>query len=97
MEHCDGCNRDVEIVIPLDSHCNLSYCEDCIIGLENNHGEGKMYEEKFENPDKRMCDRCGHMLLNYYLMKHQGKHRYDCVFCKRCIDLFRELIQYLKN
>jgi len=97
MQHCSGCNRDVKLTILLDSHCNLSYCEECFIGLENNHGEGKMYEEKFEDQGGRNCDRCGHTLLNYFLMKHKGTYSYDCVFCKRCIEDFRERIQNLKH
>ncbi len=82
----------------LDTHCNRPYCRDCIIKLENNHGDGQMYEGIFENPDGRKCDRCGHMLYKYYLMTHFGHNfDYDCVFCKSCIDYIREVIQDLKK
>jgi len=97
MEYCNGCNKEVEDPIRLDKHCNLPYCKDCIIKLENAHGEGKMYSEIYESADEEKCDRCQKMFYKRFLVKHTGRYTYDCVFCKSCIDFFNELIQELKN
>jgi len=98
VERCLGCNQDVEFTLTLDPHCNRPYCRDCIVKLENYHGQGKMYEEVFENPDGRKCDKCGNMLYKYYLTTHFGHEtNFDCVFCKSCIDTINEEIQNFKK
>ena len=98
MEHCNGCNNEVNDPIRLDSHCNLPYCKDCVIKLENAGNEGMMYSDTFENQEKdRKCDRCKKSLESSFLVKHHGKYNYDCVFCGPCIEYFRKLIQDLKS
>jgi len=97
MEHCNGCDKEVEDPIRLDDHCNLPYCKDCIIQLEDAHGEGKMYSETYHNPDGKPCDRCHKIFYEGFLIPHTGKFNYDCTFCESCLEFFKNLIQELKT
>lgn len=97
MEHCNGCDKEVVDPIRLDGHCNLPYCKDCIIKLENSHGNGKMYSDEFETLGDRKCDRCHKTIYKGFLVEHKGRYSYDCTFCKSCIEFFNELIQHLKE
>lgn len=95
MEHCNGCDRVVPSPIRLDSHCNLPYCKNCVIKLGNDYETGKVYSNKFENPDARKCDRCEIVFEMGYIVRHTGKFNYECTFCEPCIVYFGRLIQDL--
>ena len=93
MEHCNGCNNQVEDPIRLDNHCNLPYCKDCLIKLENTLWDGS----RFETTEERICDRCGKEFRIFFEVHHKGELEYDCTFCGPCLEYNRKLIQNLKN
>ena len=98
MEHCNGCDNEVDDPIRLDGHCNLPYCKDCIINLESAGKDGMLYSDTFENEgESRKCDRCEKPYETGFLVEHHGKNNYDCIFCGSCIEWYRKLIQDLKS
>lgn len=93
MEHCNGCDNQVEDPIRLDNHCKLPYCKDCLIKLENTLWDGS----RFETTEKKRCDRCGNEFRIFFEVHHKGKFEYDCTFCGPCLEFNRRLIDDLKN
>jgi len=97
MEHCSGCDQFVEDPIRLDDHCKLPYCKKCVTNLAKDYENGKIYSQKFKNPDARECERCHEIFEIGYIVRHAGKYEYDCTFCESCIGRFGRWIHNLKN
>jgi len=95
MEHCNGCDKEVNDPIKLDSNCKLPFCKDCIIQMEDLHDIAKI--DSFENPDNRKCSRCHKVFDIGSIVTHTGRYSKDCTLCRTCIHNIYRLIQDLKK